>query len=90
MADPTPSQVSEDETKITSRTVSGCATRLITESFPAVKVLALSMHRDRRFVEGMLAAGACGYVLKEDALGQLPGALRTVTGGGTYLCPELG
>jgi len=66
------------------------ATRLITESFPAVKVLALSMHRDRRFVEGMLAAGACGYVLKENALVQLPDALRTVTGGGTYLCPELG
>ena len=65
------------------------ATRRITESFPKVKVLALSMHRERRFVEGMLAAGASGYVLKENALSKLPGALRTVAGGGTYVCPEL-
>ncbi len=65
------------------------ATRRITESFPAVKVLALSLHRHRRFVDAMLAAGASGYVLKENALSALPGALRTVVGGSTYLCAEL-
>ncbi len=59
-------------------------------SFPAVKVLALSMHRDRSFVDGMMAAGACGYVLQENALRQLPGALRTVVGGGSSLCAHLG
>ena len=66
------------------------ATRLIKEAFPAVKVLALSMHRQRSFVEGMLAAGAAGYVLKEDAMSELPDALRTVFGEGTYLSPSLG
>lgn len=66
------------------------ATRRITASFPAIKVLALSMHRERRFVESMLAAGASGYVLKENAFRALPGALRTVAGGSTYLCAEVG
>ena len=31
---------------------------------PEVKILALSMHADRRFVVGMFEAGAAGYVVK--------------------------
>ncbi|MCP3902029.1 MAG: response regulator transcription factor [Planctomycetes bacterium] len=65
------------------------ATRQIIEAYPAVKVLALSMHSERKFVESMLAAGASGYVLKENALDALAGAIRTVLGGGTYVCPSL-
>jgi DNA-binding NarL/FixJ family response regulator len=38
-------------------------TRRITGSFPAVKVLALILHRDRSFVEGMLAKKNWGAAL---------------------------
>ncbi|NNF43013.1 MAG: response regulator transcription factor [Phycisphaerales bacterium] len=65
------------------------ATRLITASRPSVRVVALSMHGERGFVDGMLAAGAAGYVLKENAFSQLVRALRVVTDGGTYLCDTL-
>src|SRR4030042_3232409 len=41
------------------------ATRQITGEFPAVKVIALSIHSRRRFVADMLSAGAAGYILKE-------------------------
>ena len=34
---------------------------------PSVQVLALSAHDDERYVRGMLAAGAVGYLLKEEA-----------------------
>ncbi len=41
------------------------ATRQITNQAPGVKVIALSMHSDRRFVAEMLKAGASGYLLKD-------------------------
>ena len=43
------------------------ATRQITSEMPEVKVIALSMHSDRRFVIEMLRAGASGFVLKHAA-----------------------
>ena len=64
------------------------ATRQIAAAFPAVKVLALSLHDDGQFVEAMRAAGAAGYFLKEDAPNALAEALRTVAAGGTYVRGE--
>src|SRR5512147_1688424 len=43
------------------------ATRKITEAALDVRVIALSMHTDRRFILGMLEAGASGYILKDSA-----------------------
>ena len=39
------------------------ATRQIVEELPSVKVIALSMHSQKQFVEGMLKAGVSGYLL---------------------------
>ena len=61
------------------------ATRQIIDSAPGVKVVALSMHSDRRFVAAMLKAGALGYVLKECAFEELTHAVQTVTQGRIYL-----
>jgi DNA-binding NarL/FixJ family response regulator len=61
------------------------ATRQVLADNPGVKVLALSMHTDRRFASGMLQAGASGYLLKDAAYDELIRALRTVAGGKTYL-----
>jgi DNA-binding NarL/FixJ family response regulator len=63
------------------------ATRQIVASLPRTKVLALSVHADRRFIEAMLDAGASGYVLKEDMLTELSPAIRTVVRGQTYVSP---
>src|SRR6266436_3822817 len=40
------------------------ATRLILEENPSIKIIALSMHSDERFVSEMLRAGASAYLLK--------------------------
>ncbi len=61
------------------------ATRRLTAELPGVRVLAISMHGDRRFVEAMLEAGAAGYLLKDGAAEELVGALRAVAAGKTYL-----
>jgi LuxR family maltose regulon positive regulatory protein len=65
------------------------ATRLIVSSDPSVKVIALSMHADKAFVESMLRAGATGYVLKENASTELTRAIRAVTTDQIYLSAGL-
>jgi DNA-binding NarL/FixJ family response regulator len=65
------------------------ATRHITSGNQAVRILALSMHSDRRYVTEMLRAGACGYLLKDSAFNELALAIRTVMSGRTYLSPDI-
>ena len=65
------------------------ATRRIIAAIHDVKVIALSMHSDRRFVLGMLEAGASGYLLKDCAFGELASAINQVTKGNTYLSPKI-
>jgi DNA-binding NarL/FixJ family response regulator len=65
------------------------ATRQIRAELPQVKVLAVSMHSDRQYVSGMLAAGASGYVLKDSAFTELAEAIRVVAQGGRFLSPDI-
>ncbi len=65
------------------------ATRQITAENPRVKVIALSMHSDTRYVSAMLQAGASGYLLKDSAFEELARALQTVTANHTYLSPGI-
>lgn len=65
------------------------ATRRIREVCPGVRVLALSMHAENRFVTEALRAGASGYVLKMADFDELAAAVRSVAGGGTHVSPEL-
>ena len=46
--------------------------------FPKIKVIALSMYADQRFVLNMLKAGASGYLLKDCAFEELIRAIRLV------------
>ena len=43
------------------------ATRQIVSNSPEIKIIALSIHTEKRFVQDMLKAGARGYVLKDSA-----------------------
>jgi DNA-binding NarL/FixJ family response regulator len=65
------------------------ATRQIVAELPAVKVIALSMHDDRRFVLNMIKAGAKGYMLKDSAFKDLIKAIRVVIANQTYLSGEI-
>ena len=60
------------------------AARQIRKEAPEVKIIALSMHEDRRFVRQMFGAGARGYVLKGSAFEELAIAIRTVASGHIY------
>lgn len=65
------------------------ATRQIIGERPGVKVIALSMHSDRRFVSEMLKAGASAYLLKDCAFEELITAIRTVLKNKIYLSPGI-
>jgi DNA-binding NarL/FixJ family response regulator len=65
------------------------ATRQILAKLPSTKVIALSMHSDRRFVLGMFKAGASAYLLKDCAFEELTQAIDAVIGHRTYLSPRL-
>lgn len=65
------------------------ATRRIVEELPGVRVIALTMHSDKRFITETLKAGAQGYLVKESATLELVAAIRLVAGGGVYLSRSL-
>jgi DNA-binding NarL/FixJ family response regulator len=65
------------------------ATRRIISQFPEVKVIALSVHSNKRFVADMLKAGASGYILKECLFDELVQAIRAVDSGVRYLSPKI-
>lgn len=54
------------------------ATRRIKREFPAIEVIALSMHGDDGFRNAMLDAGASTYLLKDNVLHELPKVLHSI------------
>ncbi len=65
------------------------ATRQIIAGSPGTRVLCLTMHDARKFIEAMLEAGATGYILKNDVARELAHAIRAVAGGKTFLSPSI-
>ena len=61
------------------------ATRELLQRQPGAKVLMLSMHEGRAFVEDALRAGALGYVLKSASSHELCEAIEGVRQGRAYL-----
>jgi DNA-binding NarL/FixJ family response regulator len=65
------------------------ATREIKIINPVVKVLILTMHKDKEYLYHAFSAGAEGYLLKEDSDSELISAIDTLRRGGTYISPLL-
>jgi DNA-binding NarL/FixJ family response regulator len=65
------------------------ATRQILAEVEGVKVIALSMHSDKQYVDGMLRAGVSGYLLKDCAADELIQCIRIVLSGRICLSPGI-
>ena len=65
------------------------AIRIIKQHLPAIKVIALTAIKTRDHVEASLAAGANGYVLKDDSTVRLMNAIDSVFNGQVYLSPGI-
>ena len=56
---------------------------------PSLKIIALSMYSDRRYLDQCLQAGACGYLLKDCAYEDLADAVSAVTSGRQYVSSSM-
>jgi DNA-binding NarL/FixJ family response regulator len=65
------------------------ATRQIVAASEDVRVIALSVHTEGRYVTEMLKAGARGYLVKTCASAELIRAIRAVQHGETYLSSKV-
>lgn len=63
--------------------------KTLNASLPEVRVLILSMHDETLHAERALAAGARGYIMKQEAPQNLIAAIRCVASGKTYVSPQM-
>lgn len=60
------------------------AARKIIRDMPDIKIIMLSMHADRRYIQESLRNGARGYILKESAVGEVIKAIMAVQNGEVF------
>jgi len=65
------------------------AIRQIKANYPGVKVLVLTIYKDKEYLSEAVAAGADGYMVKEDADIELYEAIETIRQGGHFISPIL-
>jgi DNA-binding NarL/FixJ family response regulator len=65
------------------------ATRIIKGRFPNVKVIAFSLFDDVNHINGMINAGASGYLLKNISIEDFISGITSVYGGSTYFKTSL-
>jgi DNA-binding NarL/FixJ family response regulator len=65
------------------------ATSELRQRCPEVRVVALTAHEDRGYLQQLLTAGAIGFVLKRAAADDLVQAIRCAAAGRTYLDPSV-
>ncbi len=63
--------------------------RRLAGEMPALKLLVLTLHEDRAYLNQALEAGVRGYVLKRSAVENLVQAIRAVMVGGLYIDPAI-
>lgn len=64
------------------------ATQAIRQRWPRIQVIALTSFQERELVQGVLKAGAIGYLLKNVLAEELADAIRAAASGRSTLAPE--
>jgi DNA-binding NarL/FixJ family response regulator len=65
------------------------ATNSLRTELPSAGIVVLTRHGDHAYVEQLLAAGVCAYVLKQSPSNELLTAIRSAASGQTYVDPAL-
>jgi DNA-binding NarL/FixJ family response regulator len=64
------------------------ATRAILERDDAVRIVVLTVSADEADVAAAVDAGACGYLVKDSAVEDIVGAIRSAASGSAWLSPQ--
>jgi DNA-binding NarL/FixJ family response regulator len=63
--------------------------RRLAGELPGLRILVLTLHEDRAYLNQAMEAGVRGYVLKRSAVENLVQAIRAIMTGGIYLDPAI-
>jgi DNA-binding NarL/FixJ family response regulator len=63
--------------------------RRVRQTYPETRIIMISQHTERSFLEAAFAAGADAYVIKHSSAAELSGAIRSVIAGRAYISPML-
>jgi len=62
------------------------ATHLLSQQHPEIKVLILTMHDNKEYIQNAIDSGAKGYILKDKPAAEMIEAVRTIYRGDTHFC----
>ncbi len=62
------------------------ATRKLSQSHPHIKVLILTMHDNKEYMQNAIDSGAQGYILKDQPVAEMIEAVRTIYNGQKHFC----
>jgi DNA-binding NarL/FixJ family response regulator len=65
------------------------AVSAIRKQYPAVDILVLTMHANKQYFYQAIAAGAQGYLIKDDSDAELLAAIEAIRSGKTYISSQL-
>ena len=60
------------------------AARQLRDTFPDMKVIILTMHEHKEYIQGVIRCGAQGYIVKDVSAQEMISAIKTVVNGETY------
>ena len=60
------------------------AAKVLREKYPDLKVIILTMHEHKEYIQGVIRCGAQGYILKDVSAQEMINAIKTVVNGETY------
>jgi DNA-binding NarL/FixJ family response regulator len=62
---------------------------LVKRQYPLVKILMLTMHKNKQYFYNAMSAGADGYLMKDDSDEELLVALNKILSGKSYISPSM-
>jgi len=62
------------------------ATHLLSTEFPEIKVVVLTMHDNKEYIQSAIDSGAKGYILKDKPADEMIAAVRAIHNGDTHFC----
>lgn len=65
------------------------ATQRISESFPSVKIIGVSINNNPNYATKIMSLGAKGFVTKTSSFAELKMAIHKVHAGETFICQEI-
>ena len=62
------------------------ATQLLAQELPEIKVVILTMHDNKEYIQNAIDSGAMGYILKDKPAAEMIAAVRAIYNGDTHFC----